>query len=922
MSCSLLAAAFKSQTQQGLLSSTRRQCRCPRIHTLAVGFLSHNSPAVSDGAIYGAIEDETTQDIWIIGNLGSLGQIARCIRDGTPCIRVQITGNLPLFLGSGRLFKCADIILASFGDYIWQYQNPQFVAIGIAYDDVKYLDMQCLGGAVYAVLNNNGRSLFNATLCTGLVDSSSGDQVIKMEQGRCSIYIETTNVALYLGHFSDNNLNFYTNDNASLTTAHVWLNNDPRTQLNFPFDLNIDGQAPVDNFWFINQIPIVTLYPDNDLYWYYDNAWHADHNPETTVQAFNVQGQLWIIKQSNNQPTQQISLFLLDPSTGMEGGWNLTLFGPELDQSWVSLVCLDYNISISALQHRSILLLSTNGGALTPQPPYLNSYQHNNILLLPDNSGTSMTIFINNETWILPYYNLFNLADFFPDGTGWTLSFRPNAPFLPWTFAQWTPQHPTWTSWNASCFLSDVVVLSNGEVQSFFGQISTSNVTLCYIDMDTHLVSRLPAPFSGYIFGVVSGPNGSIIVSGDISYRTQKASLIIMHPNFTVTILESPGPNLPDKIVVDGNQIYYLMPDPWTIDLDDPLLMPRQVIFPQPNLIALGFFTGVNVASVLLTPPHTSHERLSSRSARVIEIVVPIVAVLIIVAVSVVASIWIRKWKKKSRTPLIEYVVVKEPLIDRFTQDEEHEGRYLARGAFGSVATVRHPNGGLYALKKISTKGQSKLKELALQEIEILKMLQHKNTICLRDSTITESHVSIYTDLFDGAISDLYAKRTFKLKEIMTIATGIGQAIKYIQSLGLAHRDIKPANILVTLSGYDRISNVHLADFGLAVFVKDGGIAQLSISGSYPYMAPEVQRIEQATESYDAFAADVFSYGVTIWELCHGQKFSSDFDTSSPILLREELKQMKSLIKGCRSPVAERWSIDEVLAFLREEPKE
>eukprot|EP01119_Soliformovum_irregulare_P018112 TRINITY_DN5497_c1_g1_i4.p1 TRINITY_DN5497_c1_g1~~TRINITY_DN5497_c1_g1_i4.p1 ORF type:complete len:868 (-),score=202.39 TRINITY_DN5497_c1_g1_i4:422-3025(-) len=138
----------------------------------------------------------------------------------------------------------------------------------------------------------------------------------------------------------------------------------------------------------------------------------------------------------------------------------------------------------------------------------------------------------------------------------------------------------------------------------------------------------------------------------------------------------------------------------------------------------------------------------------------------------------------------VEYIKVQMPLHERFTDMAEHKGRFLARGVFGTVSIVRHPNGGLYAAKYIDIK-KKHFEELALREIEILKSLQHKNTIHLRDFIRSQDKIIIYTDLFDGATPDFYKKRIFSLSEVMQIARDLALALEYIHSLEIVHRDIK-----------------------------------------------------------------------------------------------------------------------------------
>lgn len=109
------------------------------------------------------------------------------------------------------------------------------------------------------------------------------------------------------------------------------------------------------------------------------------------------------------------------------------------------------------------------------------------------------------------------------------------------------------------------------------------------------------------------------------------------------------------------------------------------------------------------------------------------------------------------------------------------------------------------------------------------------------------------------------------------IVADCAEALAYAHRHSILHRDIKPGNILVETDDY----HAKLADFGMAKFYEISE-ATLSghISGSPPYMSPE-----QASGKLLDHRSDIFSLGVTLYELlCGRQPFGAG--TSEEVITR------------------------------------
>ncbi len=104
----------------------------------------------------------------------------------------------------------------------------------------------------------------------------------------------------------------------------------------------------------------------------------------------------------------------------------------------------------------------------------------------------------------------------------------------------------------------------------------------------------------------------------------------------------------------------------------------------------------------------------------------------------------------------------------------------------------------------------------------------------------------------------------------LTILEQVGQALDYAHSKGIIHLDVKPSNIL-----FDENGQAFLGDFGLAQAKNIQDVTKISkmslsmdghISGTIPYMSPEM--VEEKELDY---RADIYSLGVMAYEMLTGQ---------------------------------------------------
>lgn len=118
-------------------------------------------------------------------------------------------------------------------------------------------------------------------------------------------------------------------------------------------------------------------------------------------------------------------------------------------------------------------------------------------------------------------------------------------------------------------------------------------------------------------------------------------------------------------------------------------------------------------------------------------------------------------------------------------------------------------------------------------------------------------------------------------KACAELMLGVADALHYAHTEGVVHRDIKPSNLMLDATS----GRLRVTDFGLAVFGTHGTAltGSMDIVGSMPYMAPE-----QTTPYIETdHRADVYSFGLTLYELVTLERAVKKVDDLSQILLKE-----------------------------------
>ncbi|CAL9186047.1 unnamed protein product [Musa hybrid cultivar] len=190
-------------------------------------------------------------------------------------------------------------------------------------------------------------------------------------------------------------------------------------------------------------------------------------------------------------------------------------------------------------------------------------------------------------------------------------------------------------------------------------------------------------------------------------------------------------------------------------------------------------------------------------------------------------------------------------------------GDEIGKGAYGRVYKgLDLENGDFVAIKQVSLENipQEDL-SIIMQEIDLLKNLNHKNIVKYLGSIKTKTHLHIILEYVEnGSLANIIKPNKFGPFPESLVAVYISQVLEglvYLHEQGVIHRDIKGANILTTKEGL-----VKLADFGVATKLTEADVNTHSVVGTPYWMAPEVIEMSGVCA-----ASDIWSVGCTVIEL-------------------------------------------------------
>jgi signal transduction histidine kinase/tetratricopeptide (TPR) repeat protein len=156
---------------------------------------------------------------------------------------------------------------------------------------------------------------------------------------------------------------------------------------------------------------------------------------------------------------------------------------------------------------------------------------------------------------------------------------------------------------------------------------------------------------------------------------------------------------------------------------------------------------------------------------------------------------------------------------------------------------------------------QTLYEKFSAEEMHRITQLSHPNLVKVLSFGNMGNHIYSVSELYEGKSLQSY---NLKINRLNILYDGIVQclyALHALHSQNVFHKDLKPSNILYRL--VDEHIEVKLIDYGFNKL--DADINQQSLSGTLPYIAPELYQEFRATAQ-----SDFYALGVTLYKLTTG----------------------------------------------------
>jgi Serine/threonine protein kinase len=230
--------------------------------------------------------------------------------------------------------------------------------------------------------------------------------------------------------------------------------------------------------------------------------------------------------------------------------------------------------------------------------------------------------------------------------------------------------------------------------------------------------------------------------------------------------------------------------------------------------------------------------------------------------------------------------------------------RQLGHGGMGAVYLAEDTSlGRTVAIKVVADAiaRDASVRARFLREARLLATVEHPNVVRVYSFGASEERAYLVMEYVEGeTLADRIRRGPMGIDEATEIICRVADALDAAWEKRIVHRDIKPSNIL-----FDRKGNLKVADFGLAKGSESADTESSLTQTGYLLGSPHYIAPEQAQGHEADFRADIYSLGVTLFEMLTGRK---PFEGGSALTivskhLHEEMPLLTSLRREAPSGV-------------------
>jgi serine/threonine protein kinase/tetratricopeptide (TPR) repeat protein len=202
----------------------------------------------------------------------------------------------------------------------------------------------------------------------------------------------------------------------------------------------------------------------------------------------------------------------------------------------------------------------------------------------------------------------------------------------------------------------------------------------------------------------------------------------------------------------------------------------------------------------------------------------------------------------------------------------------LGEGGMGVVYRARdlmlHRDVALKFLTLQTLEEDPSVRERVLREARTISALNHPNICTIYEVGDDDGRPYLAMEFVEGhSLSQEILSGGLSIDVVVRHGMQLADALAHAHERGVVHRDLKSGNVLVTPSG-----RLKVLDFGLSRRVEQkaseettkfdqGWDEQHSITGTLPYMAPELLKGQEADSR-----SDVWALGVMLYEMAAGRR--------------------------------------------------